>query len=233
MSNTSKGKGEKGSKFWMDTCVENPELKAKLDDVIGDVLDWKSPLSSEEYAEYELKNCAELFGLNESEMKVKFSFWPSTGSSPKWDGIATGNNGRTLYLFEAKAHLAEVRSGRSSAKGEGLSKIIDTMRQVHDKYYPDGDFNNWTDKYYQIGNRLTFLNKIQEMKLASFDNVKLVFLNFVNDRTNGKDTSLEEWKEFMDDVFLSITGNTYPPKDVIDIFFDVSEYMHIWEDEND
>ena len=56
MSNTSLGKGKNGSKYWMDTCVENPRLKAALDKEIGDVLDWKSPLAVEEYKEYELKH---------------------------------------------------------------------------------------------------------------------------------------------------------------------------------
>ncbi len=229
MSNTSKGKGEKGSKFWIDTCVESPELKAVIDEIIGDTLEWKSPLSADNYVEFELKQCNALLGLDKNEIKEKFSFWPNRGKSPQWDGIALGSNGRTLFLFEAKSYPGEVKSGRTSATGNNKRIIEEAMRSVHDKYYPNGDFSLWTDKYYQIGNRLTFLHKIQELKLDKFDCIKLVFLNFVNDKTNKRATSLEQWKDYMDKVFACITGYNDLPKDVLDIFVDVSEYSYLYE----
>ncbi len=230
MSNTSKGKGKKGSKFWMGTCVENPELKETLDRCVGDNLTWISPLATEEYVEYELRQCHELLGLGKEEYKELFSFWPTRGKSPQWDGIATGRE-KTLYLFEAKAHLDEICAGKPSAKGNGWDRIVESMTRIHDMYYPSGDFDLWTDRYYQIGNRLTFLHEMQEMKLNKFDSIKLVFLNFVNDRTNNRSTSLEEWKDYMDSVFLRVMGHKDLPSCVLDIFLDVSEYYYLYEGE--
>ena len=232
MSNTSKGKGKKGSKFWMDTCVENIELKEVLDSKIGDVLTWVSPLASEDYAEYELKQCNEMLGLGKDEIKRKFSFWPSRGKSPQWDGIAIGDGGKTLYLFEAKAHLAEVESGKTFAEGSNRDKIIESMKQIHDCYYSEGDFEYWKSKYYQIGNRLTFLHKLQEMELEKFDGIKLVFLNFVNDRTNNKATSLESWKKYMDEVFVHVIGHSDLPEDILEVFLDVSNYHYLYGGRN-
>ena len=55
MSNTSKGRGVKGSKFWMQ-MIPNTGLKEEFDKIIGEELEWISPLEGEEklYEEYEL-----------------------------------------------------------------------------------------------------------------------------------------------------------------------------------
>ena len=57
-SNTSKGRGIKGSKYWIQTVIEDECLRNKLDSMIGEPLVWISPLagSKNTYDEYELKD---------------------------------------------------------------------------------------------------------------------------------------------------------------------------------
>lgn len=77
-SNTSKGRGSKGSKFWMQTLVnlENGNALSKAiqteDNSIGDIK-WLSPLKNDNYGELKTK---QIPGLG----KADFSFWPDNGT---------------------------------------------------------------------------------------------------------------------------------------------------------
>ena len=57
-SNTSKGRGIKGSKYWIQTVIEDECLRNKLDSMIGEPLVWISPLagSKNTYDEYDRAN---------------------------------------------------------------------------------------------------------------------------------------------------------------------------------
>ena len=76
MSNTSKGRGKKGSKFWMQMVVNEPALKKELDQMIGDDLVWLSPLEEDNFSEYELRQqyIYERLDLDKAQMKELFSF---------------------------------------------------------------------------------------------------------------------------------------------------------------
>ena len=79
MSNTSKGKGKKGSKFWMQMVI-NTKYRLQLNESIGDNIQWLSPLvNQDDYAEYELKHqyISDITGIK----KEKFSFWPGIAIS--------------------------------------------------------------------------------------------------------------------------------------------------------
>ena len=163
MSNTSKGPGTKGSKFWMQYLVKTPQLKAELDRQLGDILQWISPLEQENFSEYELRQpqVYEKLGLDAHGAKSLFSFWPSR--QPQWDGIAFGMEGRRLYLVEAKAHRAELKSS-CSASEKSWNIIEAAMKDTIEKegYKPsDEGLKLWRDGYYQLANRLTFLSKLQ------------------------------------------------------------------------
>lgn len=221
-SNTSKGRAEKGSKFWMQMVV-NTLLKEKFDEAIGNKLTWISPLKGEkaEYLEYELRHkeiSEELFGLTKEESEKFYDFWPYR--QPQWDGIAVSEDGSTLYLVEAKAHTKEMDSKMSATSPESKAKIINSMEEIFMKHYLKGSFSAWKEEYYQLGNRLTFLHKLQEKGLK-FKNVKLILLNFVDDYTY-RPTSIEEWHEHCEKVFKRMTGDKNPPEDVIVINFSVA-----------
>ncbi len=222
MSNTSLGKGIKGSKYWMDTCVENAELRKKLNNLVGQELEWICPLPEENFREYELNQLKDLFGMSADEMKTAFSFWPSR--QPQWDGIAIGesNNIRTLYIIEAKAHTTEMIS-TCKASPKSVILIEKSLREIHDKYYADADFDMWMYGYYQLANRLTFYHKLKEMNLFAFDDIKLVLLNFVNDKTY-RSTDKDTWEKFMQAAFRNVTKRENPPEGVMELFLDVGDY---------
>ena len=223
MSNTSKGRGTKGSKFWMQVVVENSNLRDELDNQIGESLEWLSPLAgnNEEFLEYKLnqKVMLDKLGITEEEGKNIFSFWPN--NQPQWDGLAISKDGETLYLVEAKAHLSELNSKLSATNPTSVKQITNTMREVHKEYFASGNFEAWTDKYYQLANRLTFLKKLQLVRFPVINKVKLVLLNFVDDFTN-IETQTIEWEAHYKKVFNEMIGTEKAPLEVIVVNYNVS-----------
>lgn len=183
MSNTSKGPATKGSKFWMQYVVKN--LQDELNSKIGCDLTWISPLegNNKEYLEYELKQdyMCKILNISVEEKEKIFSFWPNR--QPQWDGIAITKDNSTLYLVEAKPHLSELKSKISAKNPNSKDLILKTMKEVFESNYPKGSFQMWTNEYYQLANRLTFLHKLNEKLKIKNINVKLVLLNFVGDNT--------------------------------------------------
>ena len=235
MSNTSRGKGTKGSKFWMGTVTDFSELKNEANELLGQKVIWYSPLCKDDYIEYQIKQCRDLIAMSPSEIQDAFSFWPSR--QPQWDGIAVNESKeyRTLYIIEAKAHIKELNS-KCQASEKSKKLIIASMKEVHDKHYPNTDFNDWMSRYYQFANRLTFYHKMQDMildkKIAAFDDVKLVFLNIANDFTYIP-TSLHDWEECIETVLLKMTGVSKAPKGVLTLYVDVNKYREFFEKNND
>ena len=85
------------------------------------------------------------------------------------------------------------------------------MKSVHNKISSTAyDEDIWFNKYYQIGNRITFLVKLKEKGF----NVKLVLLNIVDDPTYIQ-TSEEQWNEYYESVFTHMIGSKEIPEDII------------------
>ena len=56
MSNTSNARATKGSKFWMQEIANDELLTTRLEKLLGEKnLRWISPLKSETFKEYQLK----------------------------------------------------------------------------------------------------------------------------------------------------------------------------------
>jgi len=220
MSNTSNSKGEKGSKFWMQEIVNNVSLKKQIEILIGDSLIFISPLKSESYKEYQLKEqkiFSNVLGLDESEFKKNFSFWAT--NQPHWDAIATSADGKILYLFEAKAHLKELQSKIRATDEKSIKKITNSMKKVFDEIsIGNANFSSWTDKYYQLGNRFTFLQEMNQIKFPKIERTILILLNITDDKTYIP-TSKENWQKHYEEVFLEMTGNKNPPTDVKILYF--------------
>lgn len=217
MSNTSKGKGIKGSKYWMQEIVNTP-LQGKLNDAIGGDLTWLSPLKVQ-YLEYQMNSpyICNIIGISQKQKKDIFSFWPSR--QPQWDGIALSQDKKTVYLVEAKAHLSELNSSITK-RSKGGALIEKSMEEVLQKYYPKGNLHLWKKGCYQLGNRLTFMNKLNEAFSGTDLQFKLVLLNLVNDRTY-KPTLQRDWEEHYKEVFKAMIGQENPPNNVIVINFEV------------
>lgn len=223
MSNTSKGRGKKGSKFWMQVIIENLRLQEELNNMIGADLRWISPLAgeNEEFQEYELRHkvMKKELGMSDEEADRLFSFWPKR--QPQWDGIAISKDGKTLYLVEAKAHLTEMNSKLSASNEESIAKIKSALECIHDTYYKEGNLAAWMERYYQLGNRLTFLKYLNKAKFRNIEQVKLVLLNFVDDITYQRTTE-EQWNAHYKEVFKEMTGSSKVPEDVLLVNFKVS-----------
>lgn len=213
-SNTSKGRGKKGSKFWVQTII-NSDMKIELERQIGiGKINWVSPLAKDNYVEYKLNQdyIVELIGIPKSS----YNFWPA--NQPQWDAIGMTEN--TIVLAEGKAHIGELKSSLSARKEESKMLICETMKKVFNECYIRGDFEKWKRNYYQLGNRLTFLNIMNELVKIDGRQVKLVLLNIVNDPTHIP-TSEVEWENSYSDIFIDMTGSAAPPKDVIMVNFHV------------
>ena len=221
MCNTANKKAEKGSKYWMQEIVNNEFFRKELENKLkNESLEWISPLENESYNEYK---------LTEDKLKEKipdlqdvdFSFWPKNG--PEWDAIALAEDGRVLYLFEAKSSEKEMKSSMSATSDISIEKICGSMRRVCEEFYKNEYKSSlWEKEYYQMGNRLTFLyNMNHKMKFDTIKKVKLVLLNIVYDIThdNNKRTQLDAWKQHYEYVFEEMTGSKNIPEDVIMLYF--------------
>ena len=146
-------------------------------------------------------------------------FWPSQG--PWWDAIGVDANG-CILLVEAKANIKETISSCSATSEKSRAKIKQAMKEAYDaitsslnvvhEYVED----IWINRYYQLGNRLTFLVKLREQGY----NVKLIILNIVDDSTHLA-TSHDEWVKHYDEVLEIMIGTKRCPDYVSIVYVDV------------
>lgn len=197
--------------------IINSELKLRLNDFLKDDINWLCPLKDKDnYSEYELRQEKIVKETKITKDKYK-EFWPPR--QPQWDAIGISDNRKTLYLVEAKAHLKELKSNISAGE-ESKCLITKTMKEIFDKKYSKGNFNKWLNGYYQLGNRITFLEELNKISHKTGLKVRLVLLNFVDDYTYIP-TSEEEWKEHYESVFMEMLGKKDVPDDTLIIYFDV------------
>lgn len=221
MSNTSNEKAEKGSKFWIQKIVNENFYNKKFEEIFGAKLNFLSPLESESFKEYQLREVkifSSVLGLTKNEFENKFSFWAK--NQPHWDAIATSADEKILYLFEAKAHLKELQSKISATNKNSIEKITTSMQKVFEKISAgtNANFQTWTEKYYQLGNRFTFLHYMNSMHLPKIQRTILILLNIVDDKTYIA-TSKADWQLHYQKVFLEMTGKNSPPENVKIIYF--------------
>ncbi|HBZ41633.1 MAG: hypothetical protein A2Y20_04060 [Firmicutes bacterium GWF2_51_9] len=244
MSNTSKGLGKRGSKLWIQFLV-NQKHGDKLSKCIIQEdngiskIKWLSPLKQEDYEEYMLNSDIILERIRSEGVYIDknmiLNFWPS--QSPHWDAIGIyydEQNIPGLLLVEAKANIREMNSKKSSVPSSFRSQqntllIEESMLNAYDEFCSGPNFASWTEKYYQLGNRLTFLNK-----LKSHFPVKLILLNIVNDETYIK-CSFEEWQDHYRNVFAEMTNTRNLPSlktKNIDIVYYNGEFAQILDSGN-
>lgn len=190
----------KGSKGMLQCLVK--EHKSLLDEKLGVNLTWISPIESTQFQEYQLngKFISDEVGLPANAFD---SFWPSR--QPQWDGLAMDVEHNTLYMIEAKSHLSEIKSGNYLAKNANKKQKANydlkqkTITNIKEHYRSNADDKLWLNKYYQITNRLAFLQKMKELRSeeTKYHDVKLIFLNFENDSSwdsENKSVPKGEWE---------------------------------------
>ena len=178
---------------------------------------WLSPLKEDNYAEYRDGKFIRKLGIR-LDRKPLGTFWPRHG--PQWDGLAKSDRGDVL-LVEAKAHIPELITDPTGAKGRSLAKICSSLNKVK-QFAGSHSQADWSTCFYQYCNRLAHLYLLRELNgLPTY----MVFLYFVNDQEMDGPTTKVEWTGAIRllEEFLGLKqGHKLSPY-VIDVFVNVTE----------
>ena len=232
---TDPAAANRGSRRWLQVLVNcRPGL---LDDVIAQRLpdlpsdiDWRSPLAADHYAEYRDQTFVDRLAGSQyfrapSQTQLDLAdFWPRFG--PQWDGLAVTDKGQIL-LVEAKAHIAEMVTAPSQARGESAQqKIQESLRTVKN-FVNSKSPADWSTSFYQYANRLAHLYWMREL---NGHDAYLVNLFFVNDREMNGPQSVAEWQAAiqLQEVFLGVRQTSYALDPwvggyVLDVFIDTND----------
>ena len=210
----------KGSLKWIQTLVN--DKPALLNDKIAKTfglkasvdIEWVSPVKKDGYAEYRDEAFLESLEVRLERRALK-DFWPKQG--PQWDALGRTTTG-TVFLVEAKAHVGEIVSPPTRAKGKSLQRIDSSLAEVKD-YLKANSGADWSSHFYQYTNRIAHLYLLRVMnRIPAF----LVFLYFLNDADMEGPSSEAEWnaattvmkkvlgigrnrlREYMGDIFIDV-----------------------------
>lgn len=173
------GKASKGSQRWLQEAVAQRPAElgsavlAALPKCRGSDVRWLSPRADDDYAEYSDAAALERAGLGELARRPLKAFWPARG--PVWDAIARTDAGDVI-LVEAKAHIPEMVSPATGARGASLALIERSLRETK-KALGSTSPNAWTGTFYQYANRLAFLYLLRDLNRLP---VHLAFLYFTH-----------------------------------------------------
>jgi len=181
--------GTRGSLKWIQRAVnERPDVidSLILPSIAGATrIEWLSPLSSDEFAEY--RDHAFLERIGHLELADALAdFWPTRG--PQWDALGRTDTGEVI-LVEAKAHIDEMFSSGSQASTESLKQITDAFDQTVSAFGAKPVID-WTGPLYQIANRLAHLHFLIEHGVST----RLVFVCFVGDAEMEGPETADEWR---------------------------------------
>jgi len=217
--------GDKGSLKWIQKLVnDKPDLLNKeVSDTFGlnadDEIEWVSPLAVDDYTEYRDEAFLKRIGVKPEKMALK-EFWPRYG--PQWDALGRTSEG-AVFLVEAKAHIQEIVSPPTGAKGESLQKIRSSLAEVK-KYVNATSGADWSSYFYQYTNRIAHLYFLRVLNQIP---AYLVFLSFINDNAMGGPSSEAEWNAATT-VMKKVLGigKNKLNKFVGDVFIDVNAVIH-------
>lgn len=182
--------GERGSLKWIQRAVNDHsivlarDIFPKLDGATA--IDWRSPRREDDFAEYRDAAFLRQVGLEQLSDALA-DFWPRRG--PQWDALGVSDAGDIL-LVEAKAHIAEMCSGRCNATSpKSLARIEAALAEtVH--AFGATPHAPWSAVFYQLANRLAHLHFLRSRGVPAW----LVLVNFVGDATMDGPRTDAEWK---------------------------------------
>ncbi len=180
--------GARGSLKWIQRAINcHPHvLDREIAAALGETgsIEWKSPLQSDDYAEY--RDGAFLDRIGHGDLRRALSeFWPLRG--PQWDALGTTASGKVL-LVEAKAHIGEICSPASGASATSLHKIERALAATASHMGAKSPRAPWIKAFYQLANRFAHLYFLRENKVSAW----LVLVNFIcDDEMKGPQTPAE------------------------------------------
>ena len=167
--------------------VKKKYLDCEISKVVGKNMNinWKSPLKSDDYAEYRDEDFLEKLGIL-NKMKYPLSnFWPNNG--PQWDALGVSED--EIILVEAKANIPEMVSPGTKAETDSRRKIENSLNEVK-KYMNVSDTIDWTGTFYQYVNRIAHLYYLREKNKIK---AHLLFIYVINDITVHGPKTKDEW----------------------------------------
>ncbi len=185
-------RGTRGSQKWIQHLVnDRPDmLNAALAAKTGpapDAIRWRSPLASDDFAEYRDAAFLDRLGV-ELPIRPLKKFWPARG--PQWDALGRTETGDAIYLVEAKAHIAELVSSCQAVDAKSLKMIAGAFREVQDAL-AIRPLIDWRHGLYQTANRLAHLYLLREInRLPAW----FISIGFVGDTEMNGPGSPEEWR---------------------------------------
>jgi hypothetical protein len=181
--------GARGSLKWIQRAV-NDHCQV-IDTLIlssspgASRIEWLSPLSSDEFAEY--RDNAFLQRIGHVDLADSLAdFWPTRG--PQWDALGRTDTDEVI-LVEAKAHIDEMFSSGSQASEESLIQIIDALDGTTSAFGAKPSVN-WAGPLYQMANRLAHLHFLAKHGVSA----RLVFVCFVGDTEMEGPENADEWR---------------------------------------
>jgi len=211
-----------GSQHWLQVLANSrpQEFESALARPDLGSVGWKSPLASDEFAEYQDSAFLELLGLSLVKVPLN-SFWPQRG--PVWDGLAITATDAVL-LVEAKANIPELQSPPSQASPRSAALIQSSLESAKISFGALSDAS-WADTYYQYANRLAHLHLLRaDNEIDAY----LVFLYFVNASDVDGPGSEEDWQPAIHKAHqvLGIFQGPLTPY-VLEVFVDVNNIAEV------
>jgi len=181
------------------------------------IIDWKSPLKADDYAEYRDEDFLRRLGILN---KIKYSlsdFWPNNG--PQWDALGVSED--EIILVEAKANIPEMVSPGTKAEPGTRKRIENSLNELK-KYLSVSDSIDWTGTFYQYVNRIAHLYYLREKNQIK---ARLLFIYFINDITVHGPKTKDEWLGAIQtmECYLGLAKKHKLRKYIHDIFIDIND----------
>ena len=216
----------RGSRRWLQVAVNR--CPAVIDAAIRETgidptggIDWRSPVESDGFAEYWDSVFLDRLGIRLEHRPLK-EFWPRGG--PHWDALARCDD--SVFLVEAKAHIAELDSTPCGAQPKSRRTIEDAMSRTRAFLWVKSE-TDWTRCFYQYANRLAHLYLLREL-----NGIDAYLLNvyFVGDRTLQKPVSRDGWEAAvaLAKEHLGLPGDSrWLASYAKDIYIDTRDMAHV------
>jgi hypothetical protein len=192
MARFPQGKAEKGSQKWLQVLINekqeflNSLVYDSLNFTENETVEWRSPLKSDDYAEYRDQAFLDRLGIRLEKESLR-QFWPIGG--PQWDALARTSSGN-LLLVEAKSHISELISLLNAKNDESIRRIKRSLEETKD-YLGLTASVDWTQGFYKYTNRLAHLYLLREKNnLPAY----LINVYFLNDAEMSGPSTIQEWE---------------------------------------
>lgn len=191
-------------------------IKTTFEELANDTITWKSPIESDDFAEYRDNDFLYKVGLDNKEIKLA-EYWPTRG--PQWDALATTTSGK-IILVEAKANIPEIVSPATGAV-EISKTLIDKSLNETKKFLGVTNDIDWSGKFYQYTNRLAHLYFLREKHNKP---TYLINIYFIGDDTVSGPKTKQEWEGALKVLYSYLGLSRHKlSKYMTDIFIDIND----------